>query len=261
MSAYDFAIEVFRNVFSEEAQFMKDNNNYIIDVHQRSVVVSEDAVGSLSVTHCVQFPQDSYQRSVEFSMSGDPQDSADWLNSWFEDIESDASDVMESIQDYIEGYLPLIDIFPHVWLNLNTNILIFGNMRLELMINYNSFTFKLFNDNTSELLYTYTTSERESADWERLSEVANHVGDQILFSVKFPFSLVDYVVESVQEKVSDLLVNKLVCGDAVIARGNASVYVSEEGVNVNLDADYVRLNEYDPIQSIIDFFSIKSNAL
>lgn len=255
MSAYDFALEVFRNVLSDEAQFMKYNDNYVIDVHQRSVVVSEDAVGSLSVTHCIQFPQDSYQRSVEFSLSDDPLDSADWLNDWFEDIESDASDVMESIQDYIEGYLPLIDIFPHVWLNLNTNTLTFGNMRLELMINYDSFTFKLFNDNTSELLYTYTTSERESANWERLSEVANHVGDQILFSVKFPFSLVDYVVESVQKQVPNLIVNKLIDGDILITDGSKSVYVSEEGVNVNLDADYVRLNEYDPIQSIIDFFN------
>lgn len=255
MSAYEFALEVFRNVFSEEAQFMKDNGNYVIDVHQRSVVVSEDAVGSLSVTHCIQFPQDSYHRSVEFSMSDDPLDSADWLNSWFEDIESDASDVMESVQNYIEGYLPLIDIFPNVWLNTNTNTLTFGNMRLELMINYDSFTFKLFNDNTSKLLSTYTTSERESADWERLVEVANHVGDQILFNVRFPFSLVDYVVESVQEQVPDLIVNKLVCGDVIVTGGFKSVYVSEEGVNVNLDADYVRLNEYDPIQSIIDFFS------
>lgn len=255
MSAYEFALEVFNNVFSEAVQFTKENGNYVIDVHQRSVVVSEDAVGSLSVTHCIQFPQDSYQRSVEFSISDDPLDSADWLNDWFEDIESDASDVMDHIQDYIEGYLPLINIFPHVWLNLNTNTLTFGNMRLELMINYDSFTFKLFNDNTSELLYTYTTSEREAANWERLSEVANHIGDQILFSVKFPFSLVDYVVESVQEQVSGLAVDKFVCGDAVIARGNASVYVSEEGVNINLDANYRRLNEYDPIQSIIDFFS------
>ena len=255
MSAYDFAIEVRRNVLSDEAQFMKENDNYVIDVHQRSVVVSEDAVGSLSVTHCIQFPQDSYQRSVEFSMSDDPLDSADWLNSWFEDIESDASDVMESIQDYIEGYLPLIDIFPHVWLNTNTNTLTFGNMRLELMINYGSFTFKLFNDNTSELLYTYTTSERESADWERLSEVANHIGDQILFSVRFPFSLVDYVVESVQEQVPNLIVNKFIDGNILITDGSKSVCVSKEGVNINLDADYVRLNEYDPIQSIIDFFN------
>ena len=29
---------------------MKDNGNYVIDVHQRSVVVSEDVVGSLLVT-------------------------------------------------------------------------------------------------------------------------------------------------------------------------------------------------------------------
>ena len=228
MSAYDFAIEVRRNVLSDEAQFMKENDNYVIDVHQRS---------------------------VEFSMSDDPLDSADWLNSWFEDIESDASDVMESIQDYIEGYLPLIDIFPHVWLNTNTNTLTFGNMRLELMINYGSFTFKLFNDNTSELLYTYTTSERESADWERLSEVANHIGDQILFSVRFPFSLVDYVVESVQEQVPNLIVNKFIDGNILITDGSKSVCVSKEGVNINLDADYVRLNEYDPIQSIIDFFN------
>lgn len=255
MSAYEFALEVRRNVLSDEVQFMKINDNYVIDVHQRSVVVSEDVVGSLSVTHCIQFPQDSYQRSVEFLMSDDPQDSADWLNSWFEDIESDASDVMESIQDYIEGALPLIDIFPHVWLNTNTNTLTFGNMRLELMINYDSLTFKLFNDNTSELLYTYTTSEREAANWERLSEVANHIGDQILFSVKFPFSLVDYVVESVQEQVPDLIVNKIINGDIIVTNGSKSVYVSEEGVNVNLDADYARLNEYDPINSIVEFFN------
>lgn len=255
MSAYEFALEVRRNVLSDEVQFMKINDNYVIDVHQRSVVVSEDVVGSLSVTHCIQFPQDSYQRSVEFSISDDPLDSADWLNDWFEDIESDASDVMESIQSYVEGALPLIDIFPHVWLNTNTNTLTFGNMRLELMINYDSFTFKLFNDNTSELLYTYTTSEREAANWERLSEVANNIGDQILINVRFPFSLVDYVVESVKEKVPGLIVNRIIDGDILITDGYKSVYVSEEDVNINLDANYGRLDEYDPVNSIIDFFN------